>query len=120
MEGKEILLKSSDILDNFEKEKNTLCYEQKKCLIVLGLAVKSKLPCILEGPTGVGKSHLIKLFAKMLGKNLHIINLNKDNDISLLTKRYVFKKYDSQEKNEIETTVNKLLENQEDVNKLKN
>ena len=118
VEGKEILLKSSDILDNFEKEKNTLCYEQKKCLIVLGLAVKSKLPCILEGPTGVGKSHLIKLFAKMLGKNLHIINLNKDNDISLLTKRYVFKKYDSQEKNEIETTVNKLLENQEDVNKL--
>ena len=79
--GKSISLGFSEILSTIEAEKNTLSYEQRKCLIVLGLAVKAKLPCILQGPTGIGKSHLIKLFARIFGKKLNIINLNKDNDI---------------------------------------
>ena len=111
---KVIKLDSEDILESFQKEKNTLFFEQQKCLIFLGLAVLSEFPCILQGPTGVGKSHLIKLFAKMLGKKLHIIDLNKDNDISLLTKRYVFKKYEKKEEDEIESIVNELLENKDD------
>ena len=112
---KSISLETLNILDTFDIEKNTLSFEQKKCLIVLGLAVKSKLPFILQGDTGVGKSHLIKLFAKILGKKLHIIGLNKDNDISVLTKRYIFKKYSENEEKDIETTVNELLEGKKDM-----
>ena len=44
---KSISLETLNILDTFDIEKNTLSFEQKKCLIVLGLAVKSKLPCII-------------------------------------------------------------------------
>ena len=113
-----ISLNTSKILDTFETEKNTLSFEQMKCLIVLGLAVNSKKSCILQGETGIGKSYLIKLFAKFLGKKLHILELNKDNDISILTKRYVFKKYEKEEENEIETVVNDILESQEDIKKL--
>ena len=113
-----ISLEASKTLDSFEKEKNTLSFEQMKCLIILGLAVKSKKSCILQGETGIGKSHLIKFFAKLLGKKLHILELNKDNDISILTKRYVFKEYEKEEENEIETVVNDILESQEDIKKL--
>ena len=105
-------------MDNFEEEKNTLSFEQKKCLIVLGLSVISKLPCILQGPTGIGKSHLIKLFAKILGKKLHIIVLNNDNDVSLLTKRNVIKKYDKSEENEINQVVDELLDNVDNIHNL--
>ena len=99
-------------------EKNCLSFDQKKCLIVLGLAVKSKLPFILQGPTGVGKSHLIKLFARILGKKLHIIVLNKDNDISLLTKRNIFKNFDKNDEKDIEANINKIIGHIDDINKL--
>ena len=97
-------------LDNFEKKKNTLTLEQKKCLIFLGLAVKAKLACIIQGPTGVGKSHLIKLFANILGKDLKVFELNKDNHISLLTKSCNFKMYSKKEEEEIEKELDEILE----------
>ena len=118
LNDKSFSLESMDILSNFEFQKNTLSFEQKKCLIVLGLSVKSKIPCIIKGPTGVGKSHLVKLFSKILGKKLNIIVLNKDNDISLLTKRNIYKNYDKDELNEIEEIIDKLLENEDDIYKL--
>ena len=99
--NKSFSLMAEEKLKNFEEEKNTLSFEQKKCLIFLGLSVKSNIPCIIQGSTGVGKSHLIKLFAKFLGKKLHIFELNKDNQISLLTKYYIFKDYDEEEKDYI-------------------
>ena len=74
-------IKASEILENLEEEKNTLSFEQRKCLIFLGLAVKSKMACIVQGGTGVGKSHLIKLFAKILGKKLNLILLKDLNII---------------------------------------
>ena len=49
-----IYFKIDKDLKDLEKKKNTLTFEQKKCLIFLGLAVKSKLSCIIQGPTGVG------------------------------------------------------------------
>ena len=116
--GKSFLLDSKDKLETLEFEKNTLSLEQKKCLIVIGLSVKSKLPFILKGQTGIGKSHLIKLFAKIMGKKLYSIELNKDNDISLLTKRNIFKKYDKNEIKEIETKLNEFFTNIEDIKQL--
>ena len=115
---KSFSLETTGILTNFEEEKNTLSFDQKKALIVLGLAVKSKFPCILEGQTGVGKSHLIQLFAKFLGKKITIIDLNKDNDKSLMTKRYVYKKYDKNEEKEIKNILDDLLGNTEDLREL--
>ena len=113
LNGKSISLESSEILKNFEKEKNCLSYEQKKALCALGLSVKSKLPIILEGPTGIGKSHLIKLFAKFLGKKIFIIELNKENDTSLLSKRYIYNKYDHKEEEDINTIIDGLIDNKE-------
>ena len=102
-------------LDYFTKDINisTLSFEQKKCLIILGLAVKSKFPCILQGSSGIGKSHLIKLFAKLLGKKLYIIKLNKDNDISLFSKKIVYKYFENNEENEIKAIVDMILLEQE-------
>ena len=97
-------------LNNIIAIKNILTYEQKKCLIFLGLAVKTNLACILQGPTGVGKSYLIKLFAKILNKNLNIFELNKDNHISMLTKSYNFKRYNNEEEEEIEKELDEILE----------
>ena len=99
----------------FEKAKNTLSFEQKKCFAFLGLSVKSKIPCIIQGSTGVGKSHLIKLFAKILGKKLHIFELNKDNQISLLTKCYIFNDYDQNEINDINHMLDGIQLQKEDM-----
>ena len=103
-------IETNNIYNEFEEEKNTLSFEQKKCLIFLGLAVKSNIPCILQGETGIGKSHLIKLFAKFLGKKLHILELNKDNDISLLSKNCFFKEYNDEERKEINEELTSILE----------
>ena len=110
--SKSFSIMAEEKLKNFEEEKNTLSYEQKKCLIFLGLSVKSNISCIIQGSTGVGKSHLIKLFAKFLGKKLHIFELNKDNQISLLTKCFIFNVYDEEEKNDIDFTLKEIEENQ--------
>ena len=115
---KSIEIEALNKFDTLDIEKNTLSFEQKKCLIILGLVVKAKLPCILQGETGVGKSHLIKLFAKFLGKELHVIELNKDNDVSILAKRHIFKQYNKTEEKEIEDSVDKLFEKKEDMKNL--
>ena len=110
--NKSFSIMADEKLKSFEEEKNTLSFEQKKCLIFLGLAVKSNIPCIIQGSTGVGKSHLIKLFAKFLGKKLHIFELNKDNQISLLTKCFIFNEFDEDEKNDIDFILKEIEENQ--------
>ena len=108
---KSISIETNEIFQNFEEEYNTLSFEQRKCLIFLGLSVKANVPCIIQGTSGVGKSHLIKLFAKILGKKLNIFELNKDNDISLLTKQCKFEAYNDDETKEIEEKLNDILHN---------
>ena len=102
--------------NKFDEEMNTLSFDQKKCLVFLSLAIQSKRACILQGKTGVGKSHLITLFAKIFNKNLHVFEVNKDNDISLLTKSCNFKNYTQKEKNEIEIIFDNIM----DKNKISN
>ena len=75
------------------------------------MAVKSNIQCIIQGKTRVDKSHLIKLFAKILGKKLHVLELNKDNDLSILTKSCYFKNYNEFEIKE------KIIPNKLDIQK---
>ena len=95
--------------NKFDEEVNTLSFDQKKCLIFLCLAIQSKRACIIQGKTGVGKSHIIKLLANILNKKLHVFEVNKDNDISLLTKSCNFKNYTNSEKNEIEKILDEIM-----------
>ena len=76
------------------------------------------MACIIQGSSGVGKSHLIKLFAKFLGKKLHIFELNKDNQISLLTKCYIFNNYTDDEKEDIKTYLDEIMKinNEKEIN----
>jgi MoxR-like ATPase len=63
---------------------NSLTLSQRHCLLFLILAVLSKQACIIEGATASGKSHLIHLFANLLGKNLVTIEMNDNIGISSL------------------------------------
>ena len=63
----------------------SLFKEQRISIIFLILSIKCLLPCILQGSSYSGKTHLIKLLAEILGKKLEIIQLNNDSGITLLT-----------------------------------
>ena len=63
----------------------TLSNIQKQCLLFLFISILSKKTCIIQGQTASGKSKLIPLIAKMLGKKLHIYQMNNDSGISILT-----------------------------------
>ena len=63
----------------------SLTRPQKHCLLFLICCYLSKQTCIVQGPTASGKSFLIQLFAKMLGKELNIIQLNSETGSSILT-----------------------------------
>ena len=58
---------------------------QRIGLIFMLLSVNSEIPCILQGPKESGKSFLVKHFAKLIGKNLKVIELTNDSGISILT-----------------------------------
>ena len=56
----------------------TLTNPQKHCLLFLSCSILSNSSIILQGNTNSGKSHLINLFADMLGKQLYVYQMNKD------------------------------------------
>ena len=56
---------SEESMTRLMKSLNNLSTEQKRSFIILFIAYYSNLPCILQGPNGVGKSHLVKLLAKL-------------------------------------------------------
>ena len=47
-----------------------------------------------------------------MGKKLHIFDLNKDNQISLLTKCFIFNDYNEDEKDDIDYILKEIEENQ--------
>ena len=84
--GKKLTYELSDGYDTENlKYLISLSQDQRISIIFLLLSIKSGLPCILQGPSYSGKTYLIKLFAKILGKKLKIIQLNNDSGITLLT-----------------------------------
>ena len=72
-------------LIQIKKQINSLTFIQRLGLIFLLLSVNSNIPVIIQGETGSGKSHLIRLFAKLCGENLEVIELNNDSGIQILS-----------------------------------
>ena len=69
--------------EEIQKRLNTLTNPQKHCLLFLSCSIKSNCSIILQGNTNSGKTHLINLFADMLGKKLHVYQMNKDINLSM-------------------------------------
>ena len=67
------------------KKINTLNLKQKQCLLFLVLSVLCKRACIIQGDTSSGKTHLVRLFAEMLGQKLVVYQINKDTGLSIFT-----------------------------------
>ena len=72
------------IIKNFQEEKNTLTFLQMKSLIYIALSIKTKRPCIIQG------TYLVKLISNILGRDLDIYQMNKDNQLLLITKGFFF------------------------------
>ena len=53
------------------------------------LSVLSDVPCVIQGVTASGKTHLIRLFCELLGNKPVIIDINNDTGISILLKQLV-------------------------------
>jgi hypothetical protein len=68
---------------------NSLTLSQRHCLLFLIISVLSHQFCIIQGATASGKSHLVRLFARLLGKKLITIQLNGDIGISSLTGQFL-------------------------------
>ena len=64
---------------------NTLNIKQKQCILFLALSIICKRACIIQGDTAAGKTHLIRLFAQMLGQKLIVYQINKETGISIFT-----------------------------------
>ena len=83
-EEKEILLTGNINIKYIKKKINTLTEVQKQCLLFLFISFLSKRTCIIQGPTASGKSKLVSLFAKMIGKELIVYQMNNDTNSSML------------------------------------
>lgn len=97
----ESLIFSSQNYVDLEKSLNTLSQEQKRCFIFLILSYISNNHCIVQGPTGVGKSYLILILSKILGKKLYVFQLNKDNNNYKLYNQLYLRKNANIDKKEI-------------------
>ena len=84
-EEKEILLTGNINIKYIKKKINTLTEVQKQCLLFLFISFLSKRTCIIQGPTASGKSKLVSLFAKMIGKELIVYQMNNDTNSSMLS-----------------------------------
>ena len=94
------ILNSNDCI-NLQKSLNTLSPEQKKSFISLCISYLSNIPFILKGPTGVGKSYLIQLLAKILGKKLFVYQISKDNNNYKLLNQLYLKDKSKEDKRDI-------------------
>ena len=74
------------------------------------LSVLSDVPCIIQGITSSGKTHLIRLFCELLGRIPLIIDINNDTGISILLKQLVPKEEIEEEKvKKIKKTFKKFI-----------
>ena len=68
---------------------HSLSPDQRRGIIFLMLSVLSDVPCVIQGVTASGKTHLIRLFCELLGIMPLIIDINNDTGISILLKQLV-------------------------------
>ena len=70
---------------------DSLTLPQKHCLTFLGCSVLADRSCVVQGDTASGKSHLIRLFAELMGAKLNVFQMNSDSNISMLAEQSVLK-----------------------------
>ena len=83
------------------KKFNTLTLPQKHCLLFLSCSILTKCSIILQGNTNSGKTHLIRLFADMFGKELYIYQMNKDINSTMFFGQSMIRKLTPEEENYI-------------------
>ena len=54
----------------------SLTSNQKSCILFLILCALTKRTSLIQGETASGKSHVIRIFAKLMGKELNVYQLN--------------------------------------------
>ena len=102
-----------------EDKLNTLTKPQKHCLLFLFCSYKTNRSIILQGNTNSGKTHLITLFSKMVGKKLHIYQMNKDINLSMFFGQSSIRNFTKEENDKINELCIELsnLINSENKNK---
>jgi len=76
---------TNDEITNLKNVFISLTSNQKSCILFLILCALTKRACIIQGETASGKSHVIRTFALLVGKNLNVYQLNSESSTSLLT-----------------------------------
>ena len=84
---------------------NSLSNDEKMGIIALMLSVIINIPFIFKG----NNLHLIKLFCELLCQKPIIININKDDDISILQKRIVVEEINGFEESRIKKIIKKYI-----------
>ena len=94
---------------------SSLTPDQRRGIIFLMLSVLSDVPCIIQGDTASGKTHLIRLFCELLGQKPLVINANNDTGISILLNQLVPKENLEEEKiKDILKLIKELIEKEKE------
>ena len=89
---------------------HSLSPDQRRGIIFLMLSALSDVPCVIQGITASGKTHLIRLFCELLGQKPLIIDINNDTGISVLLKQLVPKeKLEEENVKSITKKIKKLI-----------
>ena len=128
MNDKYSYLPFHEMKDNEEKNINieeinknlvSLTGPQRYCLIFLSCCYISNKPCILQGETSSDKTHLIHLFANMLGKKLKVYQKNNDSNVILINGQSKFEDLTVDEIEKLKTLTTELEELINDNNIMK-
>ena len=72
-------------IEEIELEKSSLTPPEKQCLLCLGLCHKSRQTCLIGGGVASGKTSIIRLFAKIMGKEITTYEMDSDTDSSFIS-----------------------------------
>jgi len=95
-------------IEEINKNLVSLTGPQRYCLLFLSCCYISNKPCILQGETSSGKTHLIHLFADMLGKKLKVYQMNNDSNVILINGQSKFEDLRLDEIDKLRTLKTKL------------
>ena len=115
-QGENLCYKTKNALKKKDREKlllktHSLTPDQRRGIIFLMLSVLSDVPCVIQGITASGKTHLIRLFCELLGHKPLIIDINNDTGISILLRQLVPKEQLEKKKiKKIKKKINNLLQ----------
>ena len=101
---------------NFNSHFVSLTSNQKSCILFLILCALTKRSSLIQGETASGKSHVIRTFAYLMGKELNVYQLNSESSTSLLTGQSKLNTKITKEESE---ELGKIFENLKSFEKIK-